>query len=136
MYQYCRDKLALKDNGAIVDFDDNTTDMFKFKEKIGQSGGNSTKDAEIMVPLKCFSNFWRTFEALLINCEINLMLTWSANCVISSNAAANQGTTFDINDTKLDLLVVTLWTKDNKKLRILEYDGIDMSEGIDVNKTN
>ena len=63
MYQYCRDKLALNDNGAIVDFDDNTTDMFKFKEKIGQSSGNSAKDAAIMVslnvsiifgdPLKC-----------------------------------------------------------------------------------
>ena len=116
MYQYCRDKLALNDNGAIVDFDDNTTDMFKFKEKIGHSGGNSAKDAAIMVPLKCLNNFWRPFQVLLINCEINLMLTWSANCVISSNAAANQVTTFEITDPKLDFLVVTLSTKDNKKL--------------------
>ena len=116
MYQYCRDKLALNDNGAIVDFDDNTTDMFKFKEKIGQSGGNSAKDAAIMIPLKCLNNFWRPFEVLLINCEINLMLTWSANCVISSNAPANQATTFEITNPKLDFLVVTLSTKDNKKL--------------------
>ena len=36
----------------------------------------------------------------LINCEINLILTWSANCVIS-NATVNQGTTFAITDTKL-----------------------------------
>ena len=96
MYQYCRDKLALKDNGAVVDFHDNTTGMFKFKEKIGQTGGNSAKDAEIMVPLTCLNNFWRTFEVLLINCEINLMLTWSANRVISSNTAANQAKTFGI----------------------------------------
>ena len=30
----------------------------------------------------------------LINYEINLMLTWSPNCVVSSNTAANQVTTF------------------------------------------
>ena len=37
---------------------------------------------EIMVPLKYFSNFWRTLEMPLINCEANLILTWSANCVM------------------------------------------------------
>ena len=36
----------------------------------------------------------------LINYEINLLLTWSSNCVISS-ADANQATTFAITDTKL-----------------------------------
>ena len=36
----------------------------------------------------------------LINCETNLILTWSKNCVIC-NAAANQDTTFAITDTKL-----------------------------------
>ena len=35
-----------------------------------------------MVPLKYFSNFWRTLEMNLSNCEINLTFTWSANCVI------------------------------------------------------
>ena len=40
------------------------------------------KDVEIAVPLKYLSNFWRTFEISLINCEINLILTWSANCII------------------------------------------------------
>ena len=53
-----------------------------------------------MVPLKYLSSFWRTFEMPLINCEINLILTWSANCVIS-NAPANQATTSAITDTKL-----------------------------------
>ena len=37
--------------------------------------------------------------------NLNLNLTWSANCVIS-NAAANQATTFAINDTKLYVPVV------------------------------
>ena len=35
----------------------------------------------------------------LINYEVNLILTWSSNCVIS-NAAANQATTLTITDTK------------------------------------
>ena len=39
-------------------------------------------NAEIMVALKNLNNFWRTLEMSLINCEINLILTWSASCVI------------------------------------------------------
>ena len=42
---------------------------------------------------------------LLINCEINLLLTWSANCVISEG---DRETTFAITDTKLYVPVVTL----------------------------
>ena len=51
-----------------------------------------------MVPLKYLSNFWRTLEMLLTTCEINLILTWSKNCAIPSNTAANQETTFAITD--------------------------------------
>ena len=68
-----------------------------------------------MVPLKYSSNFGRTLEIPLINCEINLILTWSANCVIC-NAAANQATIFAITDTKLYVPAVTLSTQDNEKL--------------------
>ena len=64
-----------------------------------------------MVPWKYLSNFWKSLEMLLINCEINLVLTWSANCVIS-NATANQAT---ITDTKLYVPIVTL-SIDNVKL--------------------
>ena len=52
---------------------------------------------------------------LLINCEINLILTWSVKCVIS-NASLNQDTTFAITDTKIYVSVVTLTTDDNTKL--------------------
>ena len=68
-----------------------------------------------MVPLKYLSNFWKTLEMPLINCEINLILIWSANCV-TSNADANQVTTFAITDTKLYVPVVTSSTEDNAKL--------------------
>ena len=68
-----------------------------------------------MVPLKYLSNFWRTLEIPLINCEIKFILTWSANCAIS-NSAANQARTFAITDTKLYVPAVTLSTQDNVKL--------------------
>ena len=55
-----------------------------------------------MPPLKYFSNFWRTLAIPLINCEHNLILTWSTTCVVS-NAPANQATTFAItNNIKID----------------------------------
>ena len=44
----------------------------------------------------------------LINCKINLILTWSASCVIESHTNANQATTLAITDTKLYVPVVTL----------------------------
>ena len=43
----------------------------------------------------------------LINCEINVILTWFEGCVISSAAAA---TKFKITDTKLYVPVVILST--------------------------
>ena len=39
-----------------------------------------------VVPLKQLSNFWITLKLPLINCEIELILTWSKNYVILSNA--------------------------------------------------
>ena len=52
----------------------------------------------------------------LINCEINFILTWSANCVIVSTEIANEGAIFAITETKLYVSVVTLSTPDNMKL--------------------
>ena len=52
----------------------------------------------------------------LINFGINLILTWSANCVFASTNVANQNVTFIITDTKLYVPVVTLSTQDNAKL--------------------
>ena len=69
-----------------------------------------------MVPLKYLSNFWRTLEMSLINCEINLILTWSANCVVVSTNNANQNATFAITNTRFYVPVVTLSTQENSKL--------------------
>ena len=74
----------------------------------GQTGDDGTKNVELMVPLKYLSNFWRTLEMLLINCETNLILTWSKNCVIVSTNVANQNATLETTDTKLCVPVVIL----------------------------
>ena len=95
----------------------NVTDSFSFKEKIlDQTGDNGTKDVEIMVPLKYLSNFLGTLEITFTNCEIHLILSWSANSVLLSTAVANQGAPFTITDAKLYALVVTLSTQDNATL--------------------
>ena len=69
-----------------------------------------------MVPLKYLSNFWRTLKMPLIDCEVNLILTWYASCLIVYNNDANQGATFEITRTKIYVPVVTLSTQDNAKL--------------------
>ena len=49
------------------------TYKFNFKQKLtDQTDNDGTKDIEIMIPLKYLSNFWRTPEMPLINCEVDL----------------------------------------------------------------
>ena len=49
----------------------------------------------------------------LINCEVNLILTWSKDCVITNSTGEGK---FAITDTKLYVPVVTLSTQDSVKL--------------------
>ena len=49
----------------------------------------------------------------LINCEVNLILTWSVNCVIIYTNVANQVPTFTITETNLYVPVVTLSSQDD-----------------------
>ena len=52
----------------------------------------------------------------LINCEANLILSWSENCVIIYTDVANQFQTLTITETNLYVPVVALSTQDNAKL--------------------
>ena len=79
------------------------------------------------------SNFWRSLDLPFINCEIDLDLTWSKYCVISELsrkftevdrnvvpvvyevATATTGATFQINNAKLYVPVVTVSINDNIK---------------------
>ena len=65
----------------------------------------------------------------LINCEMNLILTWSDNCVLSNDTKA---TIFVITDTKLYIPVVTLSTQANAKL--LEQLKSGFKRTINLNK--
>ena len=85
-------------------------------ETIEPENIKTKKILEIIVSLKHLSNFWRMLDMPLINSEINLILKWSENCVLTDkitqagnpnadpaippiNAPTNA--TFKIRDAKL-----------------------------------
>ena len=116
LWQYCKDIPALNANDKIVNFTaGNLTDSFNFKVKFTGQTDDGIKDVEIMVQLKYLSNFWRTLEMPMINCEVNLILTWSSTCVVIATGIPNQAAMFAITDTKLYVPVVTLSTQENTK---------------------
>ena len=117
LWNYYRDELSnpLSSN----------SESFKYKTSItgntynvgaGEAGYDANKvgknETEVVIPLKHLSNFWRTLNIPLINCEIELILTWSKNCGLSDmtvRAAGNNngppavvaptGLEFQITDT-------------------------------------
>ena len=81
----------------------NNSSSFKYKSNlIGNTdadGANRKKEGvKIAVPLKIFSNFWRSLEMPLINCKVEFSLTWNKSCILSSVA---NDSTFAITETKL-----------------------------------
>ena len=106
LWKYYRDDL----NDIIISYK-----SFKFKIKTtgkAPAAGNA-KDVKITAPLKYLENVWRTLEMLLVNYEINCIITWSENYVFSSATGA---TKLKITDTQLYVCVVTLSVQDNTKL--------------------
>ena len=112
-------KPALDSNDEITYFpaNNNNSNLFRFKQQItGQTGNGSTKDLEIMVPLKYLSNFWRALEMLLSNCDITLQITFSTKSILVAGAAANQARKLRITNKKLYVPAVTISTQENIKL--------------------
>ena len=99
------------------DPNDDITQSESFKSKIKITGktpaAGNTKDVERIVPLKYLSIFWITLEMPLVNCEVNLILTWSKDCVFTNSTGEGK---FKITETKFYIPVVTLSTQDNAKL--------------------
>ena len=83
LWHYNRDEPFLQ-NDAMVDFatNNNNSASFNFKTKIAGRTNNGIKNVKIRVPLMHLSNFRRTLEMPLNNCETNLFLTWSGGCFI------------------------------------------------------
>lgn len=69
------------------------------------SPNGNTVDVEMAVTLIYLSNLYRDLEMTLINYDINHLLTWSENCVISFTS---ESTTFSITDTKYHIPIATL----------------------------
>ena len=118
LWQYCKKIIAVNNNENIVEFNGpNATDSFNFKTKItGQTNDDGIINVEIVAPLKYLINFWGTLEMPLINCKVELILTWSATCIIIYADVAGQVPTFTIAEINLYVPVVTLSTQDNAKL--------------------
>ena len=61
------------------------SESFDYKANFMENGvtnNNLTKNnVKVVVPLKYLSNFWRSLNIPLINCEVELILTWFKNCV-------------------------------------------------------
>ena len=77
---------------------------------------DGTKDLKIMVPVKHLCNFWINFEMPLINFEVNLILTWSANSLPSNSGYQETIFAITIREAKLYVVVVSLSTQDKSKL--------------------
>ena len=81
------------------------SESFKFKWKLLENtNSEGIMNAKTTIPLK-LSNFWRTFEMRLTSCGISLILTWSANCVISEG---EWETNFAITNPNFYVPIVTL----------------------------
>ena len=88
LWNYYRDEpnSSIGGRNDNVNYSIKDSKSFDYKTSItGKSKGiNRTKDVEIVEPLKYVSNFRRTLDMPLINCDINLILTWSEKCVLTS----------------------------------------------------
>ena len=114
----------------------------------GSTRNNLTKnDVKIAVPLKHLSNFRRSLNIPLINCEVELILTWFKNCVLINKLTRDanyngdprvseinnpENATFQIIDTKLFVPVVTL-SKENY-IKLLEQLKSGFKKNIKWNK--
>ena len=164
LWNYYRDKPNSGAEGNI-NYSIKNSKSFDYKTSITSKleGNNVEKDdIEIVVSLKYLSNFWRTLDIPLINCEVSLTLTWSENCVITSKATREAdpdadpavgginnpiNAVFKITDCKLYVPVVTLSAENGIKLseqlkigfkRIIKWNKYrsEMSNQTNINNLN
>ena len=124
LYQFKRDEPP-DDNANVA----NNTSSLVYKSKlISGTDDNNVNNVKLVVPLKYVSDFFRSLEMPLVNCKIDLELTWHKDCMISSaDAAAGQVVSFMITNTKLHVPIATLSTTDNNNLTKQLNDGFKRS---------
>ena len=82
LWNYCRDESnSGADGGINYSFMDSKSFGYKanFIEDSVTQDDLTKSGVKIVVPLKYLSHFWRSLNIPLINCEIELILTWFKN---------------------------------------------------------
>ena len=111
------------------------SESFDYKANFMENGVTQNSliknNVKIVIPLKHLSNFWRNLNIPLLNCEVELILTWFKNCVLIDKLTRDadydadprvseinnpENAVFQITDTKLYVPVVTLSKENNIKL--------------------
>ena len=131
MYELDREKPGTGDSKINIWASPSAKDKFKKNGQMGPvttvAGQTREKDVTLFVPFTYLSTFFRSLEMPLINCEIELQLTWSKTCLVGytdenidatliANAAADTKLSFQITDTKTYFPVVTLRSIEGEKL--------------------
>ena len=135
LWNYYRDEPNTGTDANNITHSILNSESFDYKANFTENGvthNNLTKnDVKIVVPLKYLSNFWRSLNIPLINCEVELILIWFENCVLINKLTRGaaydadpvvyetdnpEDATFQITDTKLYVSVITLSKENNIKL--------------------
>ena len=131
LWNYYRDEPSSGTDANNIIHSILNSESFDYKANFMENGvthNNLTKSyVKTVVSLKHFSNFWSSLNILLINCEIELILTWFKNCVLISKATRHanynanprvskinnpENAIFQITNTKLCVPFVNL-SKEN-----------------------
>ena len=132
LWNYYRDEIDDVDDNASngKSFEYNTTILVKTSRRPEESPQPSQNpdgtqpswkprlpvpalDAEVTIPLKNLSNFWRFLDLPKINYELELDLSWTKICVLIEHNNSIAGANFMITSTKIYVPVVTLFINDN-----------------------
>ena len=100
--------------------------MEKTEARLAQPGNESDADqpvrtavptlnVELTIPLKYLSNFWRSLDLPLTNCEVEPYLSWTKSCVLVEHNNKKADNDLKIKSTKIHVPVVTLSISDNIK---------------------
>ena len=127
LWNYYRDEPNSSVDANNINHSILNSESFDYKANFMENGvtnNDLTKNnVKVVVPLKYLSNFWRSLNNLLINCEMELISTWFRNCALIDKLTREadydadldvyeidnpENAIFQITDTKLYVPVVTL----------------------------
>ena len=90
LWNYNRDEPNSSTDNDNITHSILNSESFNYKaNSIGSVTNNNLikNDVKIVIPLKHLSNFWKNLNIPLINCKVELFLTWFKNCVLINKSA-------------------------------------------------